>query len=163
MEFQNPLAAAIVTFLLKIGIEVSSEPITAATVLPGVDVRHGTLIVDESRLKHPGDLLHEAGHIAVIPSERRKRLHGNVGQRAYEEMMAIAWSYAAALHLGIDPAVVFHEDGYRGGSRAIIENFSNGRYFGVSTLEWVGLTTEKMRAGATGAELYPKMIKWMLD
>ena len=46
-------------------------------------------------------------------------------------MMAIAWSYAAAVHLGLDPAVVFHEAGYRGGSGSLIENFAQERYIGV--------------------------------
>lgn len=32
------------------------------------------------------------------------------------EKAAVPWSYAAALAIGIDPALVFHEGGYRGHS-----------------------------------------------
>ena len=41
--------------------------------------------------------------------------------------MAIAWSYAAGVHLGLSASLVFHEMGYRGGSQALIDNFSMGR------------------------------------
>ena len=163
MESQKQLIHKIITFLIDIGIEVRVEALAEPTILPGIDVQHGALVFDEAQLKYPGDLLHEAGHIAVVTPERRKRLHGNVGQKAYEEMLAIAWSYAAAVHLGIDAAVVFHPDGYRGGSQALIENFTNGRYIGVSTLEWIGLTIEPKRAVAMERALYPKMHKWLLD
>jgi hypothetical protein len=162
-ESREQLLAKILTFLLDIGIEVNFESLTEPTFLPGIDVRHGVLVVDESKLKYPGDLLHEAGHIAVVTPERRKGLRGSVGQKAYEEMTAIAWSYAAAVRLGIDAAVLFHPDGYRGGSQSLIENFTNGRYIGVSTLEWLGLTVEPRRAVATGGASYPQMQKWMLD
>ena len=40
------------------------------------------------------------------------------GEDAGEEMGAIAWSYAAALHIGLDPRVVFHEDGYKGAANS---------------------------------------------
>ena len=162
MESQEKLIALIVAFLSEIGIEVRLEPLTENTILPGINVYHGTLVIDETKLKYPGDLLHEAGHIAVVPSDRRIRLHRNVGQRAHEEMLAIAWSYAAAVHLGLAADVVFHPEGYRGGSQSLIENFTSGHYFGVSTLAWLGMTNEPGRSKSTGST-YPRMRKWLLD
>ena len=35
--------------------------------------------------------------------------------------MAIAWSYAAALEIGIPPEIVFHPDGYRGASESMLQ------------------------------------------
>jgi hypothetical protein len=67
----------------------------------------GGLIYDPGKLRYPGDLLHEAGHLAVMSPERRLRAQPYVGKYAAEEMMAIAWSYAAAVHLGLDPSIVF--------------------------------------------------------
>jgi hypothetical protein len=59
-------------------------------------VEQRVLCYDPAQLQHPGDLLHEAGHLAVkSPSDRR--LAGvNLGSDPAEEMMAIGWSYAAA-------------------------------------------------------------------
>ena len=58
-------------------------------------------------------------------------------------MAAIAWSWAALVHLRLDPAVVFHQEGYRGGSQSLIENFSMGRFVGVPMLRWMGMITRQ--------------------
>ncbi len=148
--------AVIVGFLREIGLEVRFAPVRPDSVLPGIDVDGGSLVVDEPALLHPGDLLHEAGHLAVLSPGRRREACGRFdagGRRDTldgQEMAAIAWSYAAALHLGVDPAVVFHPAGYRGSSRAIVENFGAGRYFGVPILGWLGMTAA-----------YPVMFDWL--
>lgn len=118
----------------------------------------GAILIDGSRLLYPGDLLHEAGHLAVIAPEKRKRVQGNMGKDRGEEMTAIAWSYAASVHLALEPSVVFHDGGYRGWSKAFIENFTNGRYVGVPMLQWIGLTADNKRAKEMGVEPYPHMI-----
>ena len=142
----------ILEFLTSTGLEVRLEPIEVPTVLPGLTVDHGALVVDESRLTYVGDLLHEAGHLAVVPATDRRELTANVGSDGGNEMAALAWSYAAARHLGLPPEVVFHEDGYRGGATALIENFETGHYIGVPILVWRGLTT---------TEAYPSMERWL--
>ncbi len=162
-EFKDELTAKIVNFLLQIGLEVEAAALAEETFLPGILIDHGVLLVDERKLTYPGDLLHEAGHLAVIPASQRKQTQKDVGKRAGEEMMAIAWSYAALVHLGPNPAVVFHAGGYHGGSESLIENFTHGRTFGVPTLQWIGLTAENKMAKELGIEPYPKMIKWLRD
>jgi hypothetical protein len=162
-EFTDQVTVRIVAFLREIGIEVRAADIAEETILPGISVDHGTILIDESKLTHPGDLLHEAGHLAVTPAEKRRRLDGDVGKKASEEMMAIAWSYAAAVHLGLDLRILFHADGYKGWSESLIENFTNGRYFGVPMLQWLGLTADEKRAKQMRLPAYPAMIRWVLD
>lgn len=157
----DPLVGQIVGFLSEIGLDVRYGPVAAATVLPGIDVENGAIVVDLDRLRYPGDLLHEAGHLAVAAPERRVSFHHNVGADPAEEMMAIAWSYAAALHIGIDPAIVFHKDGYRGGSESILDAFTDKRYFGVPMLDYVGLTVDPLRAKREGLTPYPLMLRWL--
>ena len=77
------------------------------------------------------------------------------------ELMAITWSYAACIYLKIDPHIVFHENGYKSGGRDIVENFSEGRYFGVPLLQWCGMTYEEERAKAINAKPFPHMINWV--
>ena len=89
--------------------------------------------------------------MALLTPAARIEIHADAGDDGGLEMGAIAWSYAAALHLGIDPTVVFHQAGYKGASTSILENFAAGRYFGVPILQWVGLTDET----------YPVMRKWL--
>ena len=162
-EFTDQVTVKIVAFLREIGIGVRAGAINNETFLPGISIDHGTLLIDESKLTYPGDLLHEAGHVAVTPAEKRKRLDGEVGKKASEELMAIGWSYAAAVHLGLDLRILFHAGGYKGWSESLIENFTEGRYLGVPMLQWMGLTADEKRAKELRLAAYPAMIKWLID
>lgn len=117
-------------------------------------------MVDCATLKYPGDLLHEAGHFAVVPPRQREQFHENVGDDGGMEMGAIAWLYAAALHLGIAPSVLFHDAGYRGGADSLRENFAIGHYVGVPILTWRGLADAPAKGDADAAG-YPRMKRWL--
>ncbi len=162
-RFNHPTTSLISGFLNTIGLPTAAAVLTQVTFLPGLAISQGTLLIDEPRLAYPGDLLHEAGHVAVTPAIKRRELGQNVRYDAGEEMAAIAWSYAAALHLKMAPAIVFHPHGYRGSSQAIIENFSQGRYLGVPLLEWYGLAASKKEAATLEVLPYPHMLKWIRD
>ena len=146
------LTDRIVGFVEAIGLPCRRGTVEGATVLPGILIENGGIVYDSDRLSYPGDLLHEAGHLAVMSPERRKRARPNVGKYAGEEMMAIAWSYAAAVHLGLDAAVVFHGDGYRGGSASLIQSLAAPSPVGVPLLRWLGMTKD-----------YPEMVRWLYD
>ncbi len=156
-----------ILFLNRIGIETRFEKIEEPCFLPGLSIRNGVIIIDREVLKYPGDILHEAGHIAVVPAAVRPTLTASSiekrEQREAEEMMAIAWSYAACSHLGLDPYVVFHDEGYRGGGSYIADNFANKNYFGLPMLQWKGMTADDKNALLLNVPPYPFMIKWVLD
>jgi hypothetical protein len=160
---KDPIAATIVAFLESIDLAVRPGEVPEKSLLPGITIQAGVLLIDEARLLHPGDLLHEAGHLAVLPPALRGRVDGDAGDDGGLEMAAIAWSYAAVIHLGLSPLVVFHKAGYRGGAQALIENFTAGRYIGVPVLEWAGLAAVDGRAKALGVQPYPSMVKWLRD
>jgi len=149
----------ILAFLDRIGIAVVAMPLPGDTFLPAIEIHDGALRYDPDRLARPGDLLHEAGHIAVTDPERRARLSQVEGDPA-EEMAAIAWSYAAALAAGIDPRVVFHEAGYRGGGDALATAFANGHGPGTPMLGWFGMTREP-GGPPRDAPDYPMMGHWL--
>ena len=142
----------IADFLTRIGIPIRAEPLDEPTFLPGVALRQGVIVYDPGRLLHPGDLLHEAGHIAVTEPGGRGALNGDAEDDPGEEMAAIAWSFAAARALGLDPRLVFHDHGYRGEGAAIAEIFETTPGFGVPLLAWYGMTT--MAA-------FPAMTRWL--
>lgn len=157
----------IVDFLTEIGIGVEHATLPDDTFLPGVYVKEGRLLIDSSKLLYPGDLLHEAGHLAVVPADIRSTFTGevNVPDVAMEpiEVQSMAWSYAAALHLNLDPSVVFHAGGYHGRSQSLLQNFQLGVYLGVQSLEAAGLTLTPATASASGQAGFPAMIKWLRD
>ncbi len=150
----------VVAFLDEIGIATTFAAVPGRSVLPGLAVHDGVIAIDRERLSFPGDLLHEAGHLAVMAPRTRDGSSGRLNAVRAEELAAIAWSYAAAVHLAIDAAVVFHEGGYRGGGANLCENFTNGYYIGVPVLEWLGMTADAKRAAELGVAPYPAMLRW---
>jgi hypothetical protein len=157
------LTEEILRFLREIGIAVRLEGVAEPTFLPGISIDSGALKVDLARLKYPGDLLHEAGHLALMEPAQRAAARGDAGDDPGYEMGAIAWSYAAAVHLGIDPRVVFHEDGYRRGSRAILDALTSGACIGTPMLHWLGLALDEPDARARGLKPYPYMLRWLRE
>ena len=159
--------AICISFFHEIGIETRFEKLDEPCFLPGLSIRNGIIIIDNEALSYPGDILHEAGHIAVVPAAERNTLSAAViekrDQREAEEMMAIAWSYAACKHLGLDPYVVFHDEGYKGGGSYIADNFANKNYFGLPMLQWKGMTLDETNAARQNVPPYPCMLKWVLD
>jgi hypothetical protein len=153
----------ILSFFARIGLPAERGVVGPNSFLPGVTIRSGVLVVDETLLAYPGDLLHEAGHLAMMEPAVRRACSGDVGDDAGLEMGAIAWSYAAVKELGLAPKTVFHAAGYKSGGASIVDNFSKGNYFGVPILQWLGMTTE--RTGRTlpdaAGPFYPAMRKWL--
>jgi hypothetical protein len=154
-----------VEFLNNIGIETTYRRINNKSFLPGLLINNGMIIIDKEALQHPGDILHEAGHIAVVPGIDRPGLsERNIPgrkNREGEEIMAIAWSYAACVHLSIDPFFVFHEQGYRGGRDYITDSCRLKSYIGLSMLERIGLTVNEKNASRLNVPSYPHMTKWL--
>ena len=159
------LLPRLLAFLEEIGIPYRLQPIDGQTFLPGLDIERGTLLIDKSKLRYPGDILHEAGHIAVMSAEKRKSASGNAGvtdgTTDGEEIAAILWSYAALKHIGLAPEIVFHEHGYRGQSAWFIQNFTTGTYMGLPLLEWMGLTCSPKKAAAQNLRPFPVMQQWL--
>src|SRR5947209_19755915 len=120
--FQNPITSKIVEFLTAVGIEIVPTRLSGECFLPGIRVESGSLLIDESKLTYPGDLLHEAGHLAIAPGDVRPGLSGEViipwADMNAVEVQVTAWAYAATIHLGLDPKILFHEGGYGGSLRA---------------------------------------------
>jgi hypothetical protein len=165
--FQNDLTNKIADFLIEIGIVLIHAKLNSQTFLPGILVSGGKLLVDEEKLAFPGDLLHEAGHLAVAPADLRESLSDEVILPGVNldilEAQAITWSYAACLHLGIDPRVVFHEGGYKGKSESLLLGFSLGLYLGLNGLEENGMAFSERKATELGVAPFPQMQKWLRD
>jgi hypothetical protein len=158
----------ILDFLNSIGIEIIFAPITEKTFLPGLQIKGTAIIIDEDKWLYLGDIVHEAGHIAVVPTADRVTLEeATIGIRkdqGAEEMMAIAWSYAVCVHLQIDPYIVFHEEGYKGGGQSIADNFKEGRTFGVPMLQYAKMCIDPNGIFKKEDQpCYPVMLKWLRE
>jgi hypothetical protein len=157
----------IIGFLRGIGIDVVETALPDESFLPGVLIRAGTLVVDRARLRWPGDLLHEAGHIAVTPSTLRPALDAALETEAQAphagEAEATAWAFAALVHLGLDPALLFHDGGYGGHAAGLRMSFEVGVYPGAFGLAQAGLARIGDDARAAGVAPYPSMRRWLRE
>lgn len=147
-------------FLEEIGIVLREGDVPADSFLPGVTIVNGEVVYNKQQLLYPGDILHEAGHVAVCPPNERSTIMGNaaaVGEgKDGEEIVALLWSWAAIVKTGIPPEVVFHEHGYKGQSDWLIENFQSGNYIGLPLLVWM-----KMTRNANERDGFPHMTNWL--
>ncbi|GAB5416988.1 MAG: hypothetical protein Crog4KO_18550 [Crocinitomicaceae bacterium] len=146
----------IIQFLRSINIEVIEKDLPDDTFLPGLSILGSTVLMDLKKLKYPGDLLHEAGHIATTEAHIRPNIGTPKMAKNWpsdgDEITTILWTYAASHHLNLDLNIVFHPNGYKDDSDWLIEQFSKKNYMGLPLLEWMELCDK---------ETFPAMLKWM--
>ena len=146
-------------FLEGIGIPLIPASSLLPANFPGLDIQHGCVLVDEWRVIHPGDILHEAGHVALTAPEARVALR--LTPTGGEELSTMAWSYAAARHLGIDPAEVFYPESYQNFGDGLVENFARQNYIGIPLLQKLGMAVAPASAAAANVEPFPHMLRWL--
>ena len=161
----DPQLQKALAFINQIGITVIERELAHKTFLPGLDLGPGCIYVDYDRLLYPGDILHEAGHLAVTPAAQRALIGsaqiGDDWPTQGEEIGAILWSYAAALELDLPLEFIFHADGYKDDSAWLTENFQSGNFIGLPFLEWAGLALGEVRASKEAKPAFPSMLQWM--
>ncbi|WP_114391874.1 hypothetical protein [Oleisolibacter albus] len=181
----------IIAFLRDIGLAVEIGPGAAGGFLPGVNIHAGILHVDPDTLVGSGDVLHEAGHIAIVPRRFWPQLGTDLQQsttaaitaemgvpddpvlrqiQLNSEGMAQAWSYAAALAIGVPPACIFFPGAYKHtdyeGTHPMQRWIESGTHFGLPSLAQAGMTGV---AGPfallqnNGLPPFPQMTRWLLD
>lgn len=176
----------IIWFLRSTGLSVEVGHVES-WFLTGINITGGRIIYNPDRLDSPGDLLHEAGHIAVTPAIFRKHLTEDSDELArthyeawYEanpnwccypenplgrhimqssETEAIAWSYAAAVAAGVDTFLPFAV-GFQDEGEIVHEQLAMGMHFGIHGLFHAGMT--RVPNGVRPAEdCFPNMIRWL--
>jgi len=165
MDNQGEIIGKITEFVESIGIRVSNGTIEEATFLPGIQIDRGSIKIDLDKLKYPGDILHEAGHIAVTEKEIREAVSGNIKDETGNndlggEIGVILWTYAASSAIGLPLDVVFHAGGYKGSSSWFIENFESGNYIGLPVLVWMGMTLDPATQDLPHKP-FPHMTNWL--
>jgi hypothetical protein len=131
----------------------------------GIKTTNGTLTVNPD-VAHPGDLLHEAGHLAILPVAARTALSGdNLGDieftEAYQACFAIdqrlgyatdsaatGWGILACIELGLDLSIVFANGFYTGEGEqyALTAKSTMGKPLGnewVNDLYYLGMVAKK--------------------
>ena len=142
---------------------IDAGRVDVPTAFPGSLILRGALVVEEDKLVSPGDVLHEAAHIALAPPDRRKTDVAFLDNAdGGEEIATIAWSWAAVVKLGLQPEDVFHGTAYpRGDSPTIIDACRGGNYIGFPLLQVWGMAYDAENARARGVDPFPHMVRWV--
>ncbi len=183
----------IVTFLRDLGIGVEYGAGAHGGFLPGVNIHGGVIHVDPDTLVGSGDVLHEAGHIIVVPRHFWSRLGSDLlasTQALIDEQIARgdtpdprlvvavnqgewiaqAWSYAACLSLGVSPGCVFFPGAYKyhnyEGPHPMQDWLNRGSHFGPLHMAHTGMTGfsgQFAYMGNNGLPPFPQMARWTVD
>lgn len=160
---KDKLIELLCDFFTSVGIEWCEKDVKGNSFLPGVEIENGVLIFKRTQLTYPGDLLHEAGHIALTKAVERKQLNGDViatnAEKKGDEIAVMLWTYAACVKLNLPPEIVFHSGGYKGESDWILTCYKNKNYLGLPLLVWMGLTAD-VNNSISG---FPLMHQWLRD
>lgn len=171
--------AACVRFLIEIGLSVSVvDDVGTRTFSPGIRIRGGSLEIDPTA--QPSSLLHEAGHLATMPTRFRPLMDGNLYRslQLIEQQLealnldpdhplmramvqcsdteATAWAWAAGIHLGLPHEVIVRDEDYSGDGESIRTMLAMNSYFGINGMVWAGMCINPRRPGG-----YPRMLTWL--
>lgn len=153
----DPNFSTIVSFLEGIGINVIEKELTELTFLPGIKIVGHTIFVDKSLLIASGDMLHEAGHLAVTEPEFRSKIGTHEVPADWpkdgDELAAMLWSCAALSHLKLPVEVVFHDEGYKNQADWLREQYESGTYIGLPLFIWMGFCDDEVQ--------FPRVKKWL--
>lgn len=131
------------------------------------------------------DVLHEAGHLAVLPGRFRSLASGDIDdvQKLMGESIdfgspdtgearaalqsgdseATAWAWAAGCHLGLDPNRIIRNEDYERTGEEVRQALSMNSYLGINGLSSAGFCV--VRAGALERmrrlPAYPKLAMWV--
>lgn len=183
----------IVAFLRGLGFTVVYGEGAHGGFLPGVNIREGVLHVDPETLAGSGDVLHEAGHLAVIPQRFWPRINSDIevgvnaviaeevgpdsptGRQLAQvisqgEFMAQAWSFAAAHAAGVSPDCIFFPGTYKmtdyDGVHPMLEWLRRGTHYGPQRLAEFGMTGYEgvfALLHNNGLPPFPHMTRWLVE
>lgn len=167
-----------VEFLRAIGLNVEIKP-GASGFFDRIEIRQGGLLVD------PGcslsELLHEAGHLAIIPWRYRHLMNGDLESgwtkmferletdgvspesRLYgaclnaSDLEATAWAWAVGKSLGFATSKIIRDCDYQGEGAEIRFLLQSGMYLGIAGLAAGGFCSSN--AYGVGP-VFPKLAFW---
>lgn len=179
----NPHLVVLLEFLNSIGIASAIEP-GAKGFVPMIRIEAGCLKVDPAC--PVSSALHEAGHLAIIPSAFRHKAGQDIGvvQKALLESLrfekdvdslavraalncgdaeATAWAWAAGRHLGFPGEDIIASDEYGGDGESIRVMLAMGGYVGIHGLAHGGfcVTREGRLEEVFKLPAFPRLVRWL--
>lgn len=170
----------VVDFLREIGIEVIIQS-GAEGFIEHIQIQQGKLLVDPD--SSPSALLHEAGHVAIVPPSFWHLLDGDLEQsfeRIFDEVRSLhlapdhplaravlqsseteatAWSWAAGKHLGIPDNLIIEDKDFDKSGKIVRFQLQNVAHYGIQGLIHAGFCSPRYREGPK----YPQLLRWIQE
>ena len=171
-----------VRFLNEIGLRCEPRA-GAAGFVAGVVIERGALFFDD--VARASNLLHEAGHLAVVPSRFRPLFNGNVsgGQKAMmaaidfsnpdssearaalscSDPEATAWAWSAGKRVGLAPEEIILDAEYGGDGPSVRAALQACCYAGIHGLAHSGFCVVRpgRLSAIRGLPAYPQLARWL--
>lgn len=172
---------------LGIAVAVCTDEAAAESFLPNVEILDGGLVVRPGVF--PGDILHEAGHLATMPAQFRPLATGQLreafaamsryleanpmGLATYPEdpvargvmqcsdPEATAWQFAAGQHLGMPDEWLFPLGSYAGDAVAVLLSLKAGGHMGINGLQAAGWTLNRANPFRPNIPVFPQLAFWL--
>lgn len=184
---RKAMLAKVVAWLEEIGLPVERAEVGApGTFIHGIEIKNGGLRVADDAF--PGDVLHEAGHLCLLPSQFRSLADGSLTAALkalmqylrenpeglfsypedplcrtalqYSDPEVTAWQYAAALHLELPEDWIFPQGSYLPeGHESILQRLKSNAYAGINGLQAMGWTA--LSSFSPARPKYPLLNKWV--
>lgn len=179
-ELGRPLRRTI-AFLVGIGMPCHVVP-KASGFVRGVRIVSGTLHIDATASS--SKVLHEAGHLAVLPGRFRRQANDNLAavfrlmmdtvdftdpdtgeaRAAIQatEVEATAWAWAAGEAIGLIPSQIVEDVDYCGTGAEVRQQLRMRAYVGINGLSAGGFcVTRPALEKVYGRPAYPKLAMWL--
>lgn len=177
----KPYVFEVMDFFNEIGIKTSVKNGVSA-FLEFVKIIDGSIEIDPRCTA--SNLLHEGGHLAIIPSQFRHLMSGDLDEglgRMYEEIgrlnldpdsplsraamqasetEATAWAWAVAEHLGLPPEMAIEDSDYDGEGHNMRCMLKARAYLGINGLMHAGFCVNRVNP-YRDLPVYPTLAFWM--
>ena len=166
----------VIEFVRSIGLNLSEVP-EASGFIKHVRIERGGLLV--SPLAPSSAILHEAGHLAVIPGDFRGNISGDVddcleallegvsiepesplywGLVQASDQEATAWAWLAGRHLGLEETEIIADREYAAGGKQVRQSLKVQAHPGYNGLRHSGMLPK--RTSVMGREEL-KLSRWL--
>lgn len=178
---------SVVNFLNNIGLKTiitQEKSYFQQTFLNNVLIKNGELLINQNT--KISDLLHEAGHLAVLHPQYRKFANNDISgviqkmiteinvlqkeNQKYqycEDECATAWAYAVGVHLNLDNKMIIEKKQYGGTGKDVIFALKNNCHRGIKELQYAGFCVQQSSAKLlkefADLPVYPQLAKWVQD
>jgi hypothetical protein len=177
----QPYVEKTMAFLNEIGLPIAVVP-GASAFLELIRIVEGRLEIDP--LCPVSNILHEAGHLATVPSAFRHLMTGNLDEgikRMFDEIEkmglhpdhplsrsamqaseveATAWAWAVGEHLDIPPDVAILDSEYDNDGAEVRSMLMARAYYGIHGLMHAGFCVNRANPNRN-LPVYPKLAYWL--